>query len=300
MSFYTNPKSEIANCKFHRAISPGLSWAGDCWERNPKDQSTYKSDATIITFSDTRIEMATGDKTPFAMVTVEGTPNSLSQNMAAIATQAPSPTPSSTLSSPQKALAPSRTTVSPQNDVSNLSVAERQSIEAACATAKYSLGPAAYNQCLQTQLSELRTGPRRPDLSDLSVPEQQSIEAACATAKYSQGPAAYNQCLQTQLSKLRTGPGRPDLSDLSVPEHQSIEAACATAKYSEGPAAYNQCLQTQLSELRTGPRRPDLSDLSVPERQSIEAVCATAKYSLGPAAYNRCLRTQLELLKKSR
>jgi hypothetical protein len=297
---YPKRTSDIANCKFHRAISVGLSWVGECWERNPKDQSIYKSDATVTTFSEARIEIGTGDKTPFAMIPAENAPSSFSQNSVAVGTQVVSPAPSSAPLSPERALAPSRAMASPQSDVSSLSVPERQSIEAACATAKYNQGPAAYNQCLQAQLSELRAGPRRPDLSDLSVPERQSIEAACATAKYNQGPAAYNQCLQAQLSELRAGPRRPDLSDLSVPERQSIEAACATAKYNQGPATYNQCLQAQLSELRTGPRRPDLSDLSVPERQSIEAVCATAKYNQGPAAYNRCLRTQLELLKKSR
>ncbi len=200
---YPTRTGDIVNCKFHRAISVGLSWAGECWERNPKDQSIYKSDATITTFSQARIEIGTGDKTPFAMIPPESAPNSFSRNTITTESQAPSPTPSSTLLSPEKALAPSHATASPQSDVSSLSVPERQSIEAACATAKYNQGPAAYNHCLQAQLSELRAGPRRPDLSDLSVPEQQSIEAACATAKYNQGPAAYNRCLRTQLELLK-------------------------------------------------------------------------------------------------
>jgi hypothetical protein len=200
---YPKRTSDIANCKFHRAISVGLSWVGECWERNPKDQSIYKSDATVTTFSEARIEIGTGDKTPFAMIPAENAPSSFSQNSVAVGTQVVSPAPSSAPLSPERALAPSRAMASPQSDVSSLSVPERQSIEAACATAKYNQGPAAYNQCLQAQLSELRAGPRRPDLSDLSVPERQSIEAVCATAKYNQGPAAYNRCLRTQLELLK-------------------------------------------------------------------------------------------------
>jgi hypothetical protein len=133
-----------------------------------------------------------------------------------------------------------------RREYSELSRPEQQSIEAACSTAKYLEGPAAYNRCLLTQLTQLGRAPSRPDLSKLSRPEQQSIEAACSTARYSEGPAAYNRCLQTQLTQLGRAPSRPDLSKLSRPEQQSIEAACSTAKYSEGPAAYNRCLVGQL------------------------------------------------------
>jgi hypothetical protein len=134
----------------------------------------------------------------------------------------------------------------------SLTAAERQSIEAACSTAKYTEGPASYNHCLQQYLARLSSGPRRPDLSKLSAPELQSIEAACSTAKYTEGPASYNRCLQQHLTQLSLGPRRPDLSGLSAPEFQSIEAACSTAKYTEGPASYNQCLWNQLRMLSDG------------------------------------------------
>ena len=178
----------------------------------------------------------------------------------------------------------------------DLSREERQSIESACSGAKYGQGPAAYNRCLEQQLSSLRGAPRRPDLSDLSREERQSIESACSGAKYGQGPAAYNRCLEQQLSSLRGAPRRPDLSDLSREERQSIESACSGAKYGQGPAAYNRCLEQQLSSLRGAPRRPDLSGLSREERQSIESACSGAKYGQGPAAYNRCLQRQIDEL----
>src|SRR3546814_18529851 len=76
-------------------------------------------------------------------------------------------------------------------NLSVLSSAEQQSIEAACSTDKYVNGPAAYNECLANQLAAMSgQGARRPDLSRLSSPQRQSIEAACSTAKYVNGPAA--------------------------------------------------------------------------------------------------------------
>jgi hypothetical protein len=88
--------------------------------------------------------------------------------------------------------------------LSDLTIPEQQSIEAACSTDKYNNGPAAYNRCLQNQLNLLSGAPRRPDLSSLSGPERTSIEAACSTDKYNYGPAAYNRCLARQLGLLRS------------------------------------------------------------------------------------------------
>ena len=181
-------------------------------------------------------------------------------------------------------------------DLSGLSQAERESVEAACSAAKYVQGPAAYNQCLRDQLVSLSKGSRTPDLSGLTAEERQSIEAACSAAKYVQGPAAYNQCLRNQLASLSGGPRPPDLSRLNADERQSIEAACSAAKYVQGPAAYNHCLLNQLASLSGGPPAPDLSGLNTDERQSIEAACSAAKYVQGPAAYNRCLNNQLTAL----
>lgn len=247
---YPKRTGDIANCKFHRAISVGLSWAGECWEQNPRDQSIYKSDATITTFSETRIEMGTGDKAPFSMIPAESAPNSFSQNTTTIESQARPSAPSTTASPLKEIGTPQARTPTRQLEVSDLSDPERQSIESACSHAKYLEGPAAYNKCLQGQLARLEAGSRRPNLSNLSGPEQQSAESACSRAKYIEGPAAYNRCLQDQLVLLAKAPRRPDLSSLSGPERQSIESVCSRAKYIEGPAAYNRCLVQQVELLK--------------------------------------------------
>lgn len=181
-------------------------------------------------------------------------------------------------------------------DLSMLSPQERQSIESSCSEPKYLRGPAAYNECLFSQLAKLNTGRRRPDLSSLDLYERQSIEAACSEAKYLRGPAAYNDCLASHLNQVLSGPRRPDISTLNLAERQSIEAACSEAKYLRGPAAYNDCLIKQLDKLSRGPRSPDLSMLSRQERQSIEAACSEAKYLRGPSDYNNCLIRHLRSL----
>ena len=178
-------------------------------------------------------------------------------------------------------------------DLSGLTAEEHRSIESACSHEKYLEGPAAYNQCLENQLSKL-SGSRRPDLSGLTAEEHRSIESACSHEKYLEGPAAYNQCLENQLSKL-SGSRRPDLSRLTAEEHRSIESACSHEKYLEGPAAYNQCLENQLSKL-SGSRRPDLSRLTAEEHRSIESACSREKYLEGPAAYHACVSKQINAL----
>jgi hypothetical protein len=146
---------------------------------------------------------------------------------------------------------PAQARVSPRerNDLSHLTPAERQSIEAACSNAKYLEGPAAYNRCLAGQLREWEAGPKLPDLSRLTPAERQSIEAACSNDKYLEGPARYDECLVRQLGAWEAGPKLPDLSHLTPAERQSIEAACSNAKYLEGPAAYDRCLVRQLQAL---------------------------------------------------
>jgi hypothetical protein len=178
-------------------------------------------------------------------------------------------------------------------NLSDLSREEKTSIEAACSQAKYLEGPAAYNECLASQLRRLQTGVRRPELSGLLREEHTSIEAACSQDKFLNGPADYNYCLTRQFQKLTSSIRRPDLSRLSRDELTSIEAACSQAKFLEGPAAYNKCLASQLARLKDAPGRPDLSMLTRNERTSIEAVCSQAKFLEGPAAYNECLRRQL-------
>ena len=297
---YPKRAGNIANCKFHRAISVGLIWAGECWEINPKDQSIYKSDATITTFSETRIDMGTGDLNPFTMIPADGPPNTAAQNSTSSLNQVqPLSPPTMPTSPPESAISVNRAARA-QRDISALSGPERQSIESACSHAKYLEGPAEYNRCLRGQLAALGNGSSRPDLSVLSGPELQSIESACSHAKYLEGPASYDRCLRNQLTELANAPRRPDLSGLSGPEQQSIESACSHAKYLEGPASYNRCLRNQLTELANAPRRPDLSGLSGPEQQSIESACSHARYLEGPAAYNRCLKAQLDSLRNNR
>jgi hypothetical protein len=136
-----------------------------------------------------------------------------------------------------------------QPDLSGMTFSERQSIEAACSHEKYSLGPAAYDQCLVRQVKTWTEGSKQPDLSGMTFSERQSIEAACSHEKYSLGPSAYDQCLVRQFEKWTVGPKQPDLSGLTHSERQSIEAACSHEKYSLGPAAYDQCLVRQLQAL---------------------------------------------------
>jgi hypothetical protein len=61
----------------------------------------------------------------------------------------------------------------PTPDLSGLSSEDRRSIESACSHAKYMEGPAAYYQCLRTQLDTL-SGPSLPGLTRVTSPAQQS------------------------------------------------------------------------------------------------------------------------------
>src|SRR5439155_881034 len=184
--------------------SVGVSWTGQCWERNPKDRSVYRSEATISTFSSTRIEIRTGDTAPFVMIPASGISGVISQNSTNTGSPATSAVFSEATPSPGKMRPVPQTTLAQQ--LLSLSDPEQQSIEAACSSAKYVDGPAAYNRCLQNQLDSLATAPRRPDLSGLNSYELQSIEAACSSAKYVDGPAAYNRCLVRQLQLLKSSP----------------------------------------------------------------------------------------------
>jgi hypothetical protein len=65
---YLHRVSDITSCEFRPAASIGLNWMGICWERNPKDQSTYKSAATLTVFSETRIEGSTEYIPKFVMI----------------------------------------------------------------------------------------------------------------------------------------------------------------------------------------------------------------------------------------
>jgi hypothetical protein len=180
--------------------------------------------------------------------------------------------------------------------MSDLTAEERQSIEMACSYEKTVVGPAAYHQCVDKQLSAL-TNVRRPNLSDLTTEERQSIEMACSYEKTVVGPAAYYKCVDKQLSAL-TNVRRPNLSNLTPEERQSIEMACSYEKTVVGPAAYHQCVDKQLSAL-TNVRRPNLSNLTSEERRSIEMACSYEKTVVGPAAYYRCVDGRVGALASS-
>ena len=87
-------------------------------------------------------------------------------------------------------------------DLSGLNNEEQSAIERACRAEKMVGGPAAYYQCLQNQLAQLKRSNGRPDLSGLNNEERSSIERACRAEKRVSGPAAYYQCLQNQLNLL--------------------------------------------------------------------------------------------------
>jgi hypothetical protein len=182
---YLKRVGDIVSCEFNPAVSPGLNWTGFCWERNPKDQSTYRSTATLAIFSDTRIEGATSYIPKFVMIPLESAPNGVSNSTINTENQTPAP-PARVVPLPQETGSSQSGRSRQQLDVSSLSGPELQSIESACLLPKMNQGPAAYNQCLQDQLAKLATAPPRPDLSSLSGPEQQSIESACLLPKMNQ------------------------------------------------------------------------------------------------------------------
>lgn len=177
-----------------------------------------------------------------------------------------------------------------------LSSDESESLEAACSQQKFLEGPAAYERCKQSQLSELSEQGPGPDLSGLSDEERGSIEAACSVEKYLNGPAAYNKCRSNQAARLAAQVERPKLSGLTPAELESIEAACAPEKYLDGPSDYNRCLSNQLAQLSQASTSPDLSRLSPDQRDSIEAACSTQKYLEGPASYRKCVANQVAQL----
>jgi len=245
---YQNRIGDFTSCEFQRAVSPGLSWTGFCWVRNPKDQSTYRSPAILTTFSENRIEGSTTYISSFAMVPAADAQQS--SNIAnGIQIGNPLPTQPTSKPSPETNSSDPKKVIGREN-VNSLSSGERSSIESACSYAKRVQGPAAYYRCLDNQLSALATAPGRPDLSGLTTSEQYSIESACSYAKRMQGPSSYYRCLEGQLDALAKTPRRPDLSGLTTSEQYSIESACAYAKRMQGPSSYYRCLANQLDSLK--------------------------------------------------
>ncbi|GGZ94089.1 DnaJ domain-containing protein [Novosphingobium arvoryzae] len=86
----------------------------------------------------------------------------------------------------------------PQITAENLDRDERLSLQLACMNAQMQ-GPAAYNQCVQQQISQISPSNRHPEKSQLDRDQQLSLQLACMNAQM-QGPEAYNQCVNYQLS----------------------------------------------------------------------------------------------------
>jgi curved DNA-binding protein CbpA len=162
----------IIHCDFRRT---GPDWTGMCSERNSSaDPSIRYSEATISTFSNTRLDGHTIDIPEFLMVPVDNAPTGAS-------------------GSPDAA----------EPDLSTLSESEKQSIETSCASDKLLLGPNEYNHCLQKEIDALRSVPKPPDLSGLSSRDRDSMELVCSNSKLMEGPAAYHQCLVRQLDLMK-------------------------------------------------------------------------------------------------
>lgn len=68
VDIYPKSTGDIISCDFKRAVTAEVSWAGVCRERNPKDQSTYSSTATVTVFSETQIEGSTEYIPEFVMI----------------------------------------------------------------------------------------------------------------------------------------------------------------------------------------------------------------------------------------
>lgn len=176
---------------------------------------------------------------------------------------------------------------------------ERASLESACSSAKFTMGAAAYLECVQRQLDLLQGAPRAHDLSGLTPAERSSMNSACSSAKFTMGPAALNRCIAEQLGMLQQAPRNIDVSGLSHEELASLNSACSSARFTQGPAAYNNCRQRLLDQLANVPAAPDLSSLTYSERSSMGFACSTAKFNGGPAALRACIAKQFELLRSA-
>lgn len=177
--------------------------------------------------------------------------------------------------------------------MTDLSRSEKQSLESVCSSAKYNLGPTAYNDCLSSHLARFNLSKRPKGIDALTSDERRSLESACSSAKYIRGPSEYNDCLNNQLARFDPHSRPTGLASLTGDERRSIESVCSSAKYNSGPAAYNECLNSQLLRFDLASRPNGISSLTTDERRSLESVCSSAKYNGGPAAYNECLSSQM-------
>jgi hypothetical protein len=188
---------EITKCEFHRAGGGAASWVGICTEQNLQGDREHDSMATLSQFSDARLEGSTKDIPVFVMTPVDtvqmgapplNSPEAVPQGAPQIAPQVGPPTEGEAIAEP---------------DLSGLKSADREAIEAACASDKLNGGTDKYNECLRNQVEELKRSPRPRGFSKLSGADREAVDFACTTAKLTQGPGAYNQCLATQMRVLK-------------------------------------------------------------------------------------------------
>jgi DnaJ domain len=185
----TKGAGEITKCEFHRTAGGAPSWVGICSERDLRGEAERDSMASLSQFSDTRLEGSTGDIPVFVMTPVEN-----------VIVGAP-PTPATV--TPQMAPPvgpPAEGEIIAEPDLSGLKSADRESIEATCASDKLTGGTEKYNECLRKQINELKQAPKPRGFSKLSSMDRDAVEFACTTARLTQGPGAYNQCLAKQMA----------------------------------------------------------------------------------------------------
>jgi hypothetical protein len=188
---------EITKCEFHRAGGGAPSWVGICSERDFQGDGERDSMATLSQFSDTRLEGNTKDIPVFVMTPVD------TVQMATPPPASPEVGPQAPHGAPQMAPQvgpPAEGETIAEPDLSGLRSADRESIEATCASDTLNQGTEKYNECLRKQVSELKQAPKPQGFSKLSSADREAVEFACTTAKLTQGPGAYNRCLSKQMA----------------------------------------------------------------------------------------------------
>ncbi len=182
---------QITGCEFHRTTDAAPNWVGICSERESQDNAERKSMASLSQFSDTRLEGSTGDIPVFVMTPAENAPMGVATARPVSPQVAPRVGP------------PAEGEVIAEPDFSGLGDADRDSIEATCASDKLTQGQEKYNECAQRQIDALKKAPKPRGLANLSGGDRDKVEFACTDAKLMQGPAAYNRCLAKQMAALK-------------------------------------------------------------------------------------------------
>jgi hypothetical protein len=189
---------QITKCEFHRTAGGAPSWVGICSERDSQGDGERDSMASLSQFSETRLEGSTGDVPVFVMTPVENVILGASPTPATAVTPQGAPQGPPQIAPPVGPPAEGETIAEP--DLSALTKADRESVEAACASEALNQGTDKYNLCLRKQAEDLKRAPKPRGLSKLSSTDREAVEFACTTAKLTQGPAAYNQCLAKQMA----------------------------------------------------------------------------------------------------